>query len=561
MARTKNRFNGIAEETPVRENAIKKSYRVGLYARLSVDKEEKKESIDTQLQIMKDYIKGHAEFMDFREYIDNGFSGTNFERPGFTKLMEDVKGGKINCIMVKDLSRFGRDYLETTNYIEVILPFLRVRLISVNDHFDTDEECNSNKELEITLKNLVNDMYAKDISKKIFSSKAIGMRKGRRTGGFPPYGYRKNPEDGAGAYLVNEETAAVVRKVFDGICDGESVAGMARLLQEEGYNIPSVYRKTGHLYHKEGDPPSLWRDCIVSRIIKNEAHIGRLIQGKTRECLYNNEKRHVMDRDDWVIKENAHEAIVTEDVFFRANDICRKRLEKTALYGTDKRGGTKHKYDGLLYCGCCEKQMWHTSYSGVLKDGTKKKYGSFFCGNHAFHADGKSLRLPEAKLDELVMAQIKSEAKRLMDKDYTVQRYREDMLASASTLKKKVSKIEWEIEGLENELFLQYEAYSDGKIEADEYRMVRSGLEDKLSAVKERLMEAKDSVADVMAGIDVGVRFIKGLYRANGKKRLDSELLHQLIERISVFAGGKIVIKWRFSNEGCGNVSETVHGG
>ena len=561
MARTKNRFNGIAEETPVRQNALKKSYRVGLYARLSVDKEEKKDSIDTQLEIMKNYIKGHHEFIDFHEYIDNGFSGTNFERPGFTKLMEDVKGGKINCIMVKDLSRFGRDYLETTNYIEVILPFLRVRLISVNDHFDTDEKCNSNKELEITLKNLVNDMYAKDISKKIFSSKAIGMRKGRRTGGFPPYGYCKNPHDGGVVYLVNEEAAEVVRKIFLGICEGESISGMARLLQAEGYNIPSVYRKTGHLYHEEGDPPSLWRDCIVSRIIKNEAHIGRLIQGKTRECLYNNEKRHVMDRDDWVVTEHAHEAIVSEDVFFRANEICRKRLEKMALYGSIKHGETKHKYDGLLYCGCCEKKMWHTSYSGVLKDGTKKKYGSFFCGNYAFHADGKKLTLAEERLDKMVMAQIKSEAKRMMDKDLTVQRYREDMLVSVEILKKKVAKIEWEIEGLENELFLQYESYSDGKIDADEYRMVRSGLEDKLADAKEQLMEAKDSVADNMAKVDVGVRFIKGLYRANGKKRLDSEMLHQLIERIIVFTGGKIVIKWRFANEGCSDVSETLHGG
>ena len=189
MARTANRFNAL------RDNDVKqavsdrphKYFRVAMYARLSVDRDDSKsESIENQLDIMKNYIKDHPELADYREYADCGVSGTTFDRPEFNRMMDDVRSGRINCLVIKDLSRFGRDYLETTNYIEVILPFLEVRLISVNDHFDTYDS-NTNKELEVTLKNLANDMYAKDISRKICSTKQQHIELGKYSGGKVPY--------------------------------------------------------------------------------------------------------------------------------------------------------------------------------------------------------------------------------------------------------------------------------------------------------------------------------------------------------------------------------------
>ena len=180
MARTKNRFNAVqipeavTAGVPVKQ---RKSFRVALYARLSVElKSRPSESIANQLSILREFIKDKAEFAEYHEYVDSAVSGTSFDRPAFGQMMDDVREGKISCIIVKDMSRFGRDYIEASNYIETIFPFLGVRFISVSDHFDTEAEFNQNKALEIALKNLVNDMYAKDISKRVSVSRRLDRR-------------------------------------------------------------------------------------------------------------------------------------------------------------------------------------------------------------------------------------------------------------------------------------------------------------------------------------------------------------------------------------------------
>lgn len=194
MARTKNRYNAVNKQKNEME-PTHETWRTGLYARLSVELiNRKSESIENQLEIMRKYISGKPEFAEFYEYADKGYTGTDFHRPAFENMMADVKNGKINCIIVKDLSRLGRDYLETSNLIETIFPFLGVRFISVNDHFDTSKDHNGNKELEIALKNLVNDMYARDVSKRVSSSRKQEQIRGKFLGSNAPYGYRVNKE-------------------------------------------------------------------------------------------------------------------------------------------------------------------------------------------------------------------------------------------------------------------------------------------------------------------------------------------------------------------------------
>ena len=222
MARKKGRYNAIHKEENRMQAEQIKIWHVALYARLSVEQHDRPgSSIETQLDIMRGYIGKHPELSEYHEYVDRGFSGTNFERPDFNRLMEDVKLGRINCILVKDLSRFGRDYLETTNYIEVILPFLGVRFISVNDHFDTEQECNENKALEVSLKNLANDMYAKDVSKRLVVTRKQEMERGRFTGSNAPYGYRVDETDPLRHYVIDESAAVVVRDIFQDGFGGE----------------------------------------------------------------------------------------------------------------------------------------------------------------------------------------------------------------------------------------------------------------------------------------------------------------------------------------------------
>ena len=256
MARIKNRFNAVAVPETARIGATvkkTKTCRVALYARLSVElKAKPSESIANQLDIMRKFIKGKTEFADCYEYADSAVSGTSFNRPFFNRMLDDVRDGKISCIIVKDMSRFGRDYIEVGNYIETIFLFLGVRFISVNDHFDMEAEFNQNKSLEIALKNLVNDMYAKDISKRVAVSRRLDMERGKFTGSNAPYGYKVDITNELRKYLVDEEAATVVRQIFEQAAEGVTLREIGKALQSYRVALPGEYLKTGRLYVEEG---------------------------------------------------------------------------------------------------------------------------------------------------------------------------------------------------------------------------------------------------------------------------------------------------------------------
>jgi len=269
MARIAERFNAVEKEMEIADIKVI-SYSVALYARLSVDiKDRQTESIENQIPILCNYISNKQELSKAYEYVDRGFTGTNFNRPDFNRMMQDVKDGKINCIIVKDLSRFGRDYLETGNYIETILPFMGERFISVDDHFDTGHEKNENKALEISIKNLVNDMYAKDISKRVSCVRLQEMTRGRFTGSNAPYGYKVDETDSLRKFIVDPLAADVVRKIFEMAYNGESMREISNYLQEHNYSIPGQYLKIGHIYQESGDETKKWNLGTISNILNN----------------------------------------------------------------------------------------------------------------------------------------------------------------------------------------------------------------------------------------------------------------------------------------------------
>lgn len=245
MARKAERYNAIAERNGTTDTNITmvtattgKQYSVALYARLSVEKDGcKSDSIESQFMIMENFIKDKPELSQYQKYFDRGVSGTTFTRSDFVRMMDDVKVGRINCIIVKDLFRFGRDYLETGNYIETILPFLGVRFISVNDHFDTVEDCNGNKGLGISLMNLVNDMYAKDVSKRITTAFESCMERGSVLGS-APYGYDRIKNDNGYQLVIDEPAAEIVRKIFAMAKDGMSHRAIAGELTQSGVRTP-----------------------------------------------------------------------------------------------------------------------------------------------------------------------------------------------------------------------------------------------------------------------------------------------------------------------------------
>ena len=400
MARTAKRFNALEKEKPQELMATAaKTYRTGLYGRLSSEKGNRpSDSIDNQLAIMKNFIKLHPEFSDYKVYTDSGFTGTNFNRPAFTQLMDDVRAGRINCIIVKDLSRFGRDYLETTNYIEVILPFLDVRLISVNDHFDTDEKSNGNKELEVTLKNLVNDMYAKDISKKISSTVQQNMESGKNLCSHAPYGYVIDRDDPMRRLYPNKDTAPILREIFQMVADGKTLGKVAGILYEWRINSPGDYLKTGKVYFEDDEEGHLWISSTLSRMLKNEVYLGHLAQGKKRARLYNNEKEHRVSKTEWVIVENVHEPIIPENLFHEVGKILNGKWNRTLEIRKNNAQfpQKEDRYGGLVYCACCGRRMYFTSH--INRKDEEKPYREYMysCMQRGVHRGGKAASIMKA---------------------------------------------------------------------------------------------------------------------------------------------------------------------
>ena len=273
MARTKNRFNAV-NTTSEPELVVQESWRTALYASLSVElMSRRSESIENQLELMRRFTAGKTESAELFEYTDKGFTGTDFHRPAFETMMADVRSGKINCIIVKDPSRLGRDYLETSNFIETIFPFLGVRFISVNDHFDTNEEHNGNKELEIALKNLVNDMYARDVSRRVCTARKQDQIRGKFLGSNAPYGYRIDENHPLRRLLIDDPAAEVVRDIYGMVLDGLSFREISLKLQERELSIPGQYFRTGHLYREPEDEVKKWYIGTVSDILHRQAYI------------------------------------------------------------------------------------------------------------------------------------------------------------------------------------------------------------------------------------------------------------------------------------------------
>jgi DNA invertase Pin-like site-specific DNA recombinase len=303
----------------LQKEAAAKTYRTAIYVRIS--KEDIRKSIhcklDNQEQLIRDYIKKNPEFQIFNVYADNGFSGTNFERPGFEKLLQDIEHNKVNCIVVKDLSRLGRNHIETEQYISEIFPHLGVRFIAINDHFDSF--CSTN-EIEISLKNIINEAYAKDIAQKISAAKKVQRLKGEFTGSRPPFGYVKSP-DSKYKLVVQRENSEIVRTIFQLKIQGETNGDIARYLNEHRKIAPMAFCYQNGWVKKSTYRDGIWESHTVKAILKNQVYVGDMVQGKKKRCLVSG-KIKATKPADYIVISDTHEAIIDRIMFHKVQQIC-----------------------------------------------------------------------------------------------------------------------------------------------------------------------------------------------------------------------------------------------
>ena len=472
MARKSRKNMMLQENTALPDKEKKVLFKAGLYARLSHEKEENIErgTIETQMELMKNYVKDHEDIVIEEEYYDASFTGTNFERPDFKRMLEDAKRGRINCIIVKDLSRLGRNYVEMGNYIERVFPFLNVRFIAVTDDFDSFRP---GTDLMMPLKNIVNEFYAKDISKKVSTAHRRKWTTDEYMCGFAPYGYLKSKTE-KNRIVVDEATAGNVRLIYKLFLDGKGYTPIAKYLNEQGIMSPLMYLKSLG-YQQNVKTNGVWTKTTVKSILTNQAYIGSAVHGKVVIEKYNNIPLHATDPSEWVIVENTHEPLVDKETFEKAQERVKEISDAYfAKEFTKHPPNEKNLLKGKIVCGDCGKGM-------RLSPRTTKSY-VYFCGTFS---DGINPACSRHKIDQeevnkAVFAQISNHMRCCIDALRVIRELnaRSSGLKKYDVYEKAITRQRRELEKVNRKFSELYGDYSEHLINESEYlKFMRSKIE------------------------------------------------------------------------------------
>lgn len=422
MARTSKKPGAAAPARP-RQEAL---WQTAIYARLSrEDNLSGSLSIEHQLALCKAYLKEKPMFALVDVFSDNGFTGTDFERPEWQRLMEAVRTRKINCIVVKDLSRLGRNYIETGEFLEKLCPFFGVRFISINDGFDTDT-ADSGRLLSASLSNIVNDCYAKDISRKICSALRSKAERGEYIGHWAKYGYLRDPAR-KNHLVVDPETAPVVRMIFELRARGISYAGINRTLNELGIPSPGQLKANRGIVTNNNQKPRtiLWSKHSLTDLLQDITYLGHLAQRKNVRSLYRGLPSTPVSREDWVVVRNTHAPIIDGKLFCAVQEVNRRSANRhRQRSGThDNLPRAVNLYGKKFTCADCGRTM---KLCRSVSTGGDRAYFTFKCPTHEEHGDRgcQSRRIRQADLDRAVLAALRSQFDLFLEKKELLERLR-----------------------------------------------------------------------------------------------------------------------------------------
>lgn len=542
MARTANR-RIKSEEMLSKENI--NSFQTAIYARISRDKKEKpSDSIENQIALCESFIQKSEDFSLAGIYKDIAKTGTDFERPDFENLMDEVRMGKVNCIVVKDLSRFGRNYTELGNFIEKIFPFLGVRFVAVNDNLDTFHMDDPNKSLEVILKNIVNETYATDISKKVSSSHQMRIKQGGFICGAAPYGYTaRKDEDGVRRLYVDENTASVVKEIFDAYLKGFSTLDISKLLLEKKVYIATDYRKFGKAKADENELIRAWMPTTILQVLKNRVYTGTLIQGRNQKHLFEGKKRERLDEEHWTITEDAHEAIISLDTFEKVQEkISSKSNSIKNSRKENKNAKDDTVFRGKLYCGICKRKMSvHRQKSG------NKTVFYFSCNRfREFTTEKCGTSITEATLEKTVKAAF--DAILLNNsKSYKAYLNAYDNLKIEMDKKKEkeLTEIDRRISGLSRLQSEYYEKYVLGDWRKEDFEREKEHLHQKKKEL-EHLKEKQIAIfEEEKRRLEEKHKYLKALFKGKTKK-WDKEFVKAIIDKIFIGKDHTVEIKFNF---------------
>lgn len=537
----------------------RKRYKAGIYARLSADI-EKKESIDVQIGIAEKFVqefnRKNKDAIDIAgHYCDLGKTGSNFNREGFNRLMQDIRLGDIDCVIVKDLSRFGRNYLEAGNYIEKIFPFLGVRFIAVSDGYDTGEDGNDTRQMALEIKNLVNDMYAKDFSVKAKTGLRQRREAGSYVGGPPPYGYTAVWEGKVRKLVPDENTAGIVEHIYKVFVEKESYAAVADDLNCRRINPPTVYKKTKEVYCPPDAEYKGWEKSSVEGIIRRESYVGKLVQGKTTLTARDEKSRVYKPAEEWVIKENTHDALISVDLYRKAQETRRKLREVTASHEHWTEGVPigENVFDHVLYCGVCGRKMTRHSYVKTYAGGERTRLDGYFClngGSKKVETCPQSNRISKCDLTGILMSVFPIEFAAYLDKPgHYIEAGKDQINAARIRVEKEIKVIQGKVQKLQAEEAGIYIGYKEGKLPQKEYADFKMKQAEYLQELEKEAEELKKRQKEIDKVQEKYLKVIRSLLKMKNRENLTMELVEALIEKIYVYPGKRIEVQFRYVNE------------
>lgn len=527
-----------------------KIYSVGIYARLSVDGTDRKnESIDNQLELCREFVRLHEDMEVFDCYSDLGKTGTNFQRDDFERLMADVRMRKVDCIVVKDLSRFGRNHLEMGNYLGKIFPFLGVRFIAVNDNFDNMD--GDPETLGVQLKNLVNELYAKDIAVKIRSSRVKQFERGSFSGCHPVYGYDVVKEGNRRVLVVNEEAAVVVRELFDRFLRGEGYVEMIEWLYAEKIHRPSDYRKYGHVRQKDGEELHNWHKATLNQILNNCAYIGWLIcEQKDGERVTGRTSTKVLT-GELKVRENNHEPIISEEVFQEVARQFEARSQKFSSGSSRNLPMEEDIYKDLIYCGLCGSKFTRECGLTNRSCGKVRNY-QYRCVNKETIDDRKC---DNDRISLIILNRLVEEA---LEKEFSLTSVRQKDLVAASKrqaenekkkLEKEISEISYKIEELKKSGSEDYIRYRSGEMTEQAMTEAAEKRKKEIRRMQDRQKVLERRLAEIDGKTEKRNHYLRTLMKCKKGVPLTAEVLHALIEKIEVFKDKRVKVHFIYSGK------------
>lgn len=512
-------------------------YTIAAYLRLSLEDDDIKDesnSISNQRLLLREYVISSHELRNGNmiEYQDDGYSGTNFDRPGIKRLLEDVKAGTINCIIVKDFSRFARDYIELGSYLDQIFPFMGVRFISVNDSYDSVSHIGKTVGIDTQFKTLLYDFYSKDLSDKYKNAVMSKCEQGQYVFGRCPLGYEKIPGT-KHEIRINEYEGNIVKRIFREAIIGKSTSAIAKGLHDDG--IPTFTAIRG-MKRKADNRETIWQGATVDKILNNRFYIGEWTYNKVKVTSVGSKKLVKRPAEEWKVVPNHHERLVSIEDFDKAQEsLCRNKKNNIS----NKRKRKKHPLIGNVFCGGCGyaltyKQEYHHGCFRCNYSLANRKESC--CGG--FHA---------AVLEELILTMLNKELIRLAEFSLLLESQKQDIKVQLSKEKAELRKYEKSLSEKEKEKQARYMDYVKGDISAEIFKQESKLIDKMCSDLSVKIENINDKIGELMGEYHRDYKDMKEMLRYSGIQKLTQEVADLFIDKIYLYDGKRVEVKWSFN--------------